>query len=102
MLMVGVLLASTMCVKAGVVFDTGNDYLSMCEDPRGQGHCSATAVGYADMLSVMGYFCADRNVKKGQMKDVVLKYVRDHPEKRQIAAASLAFSALTEAFPCKN
>ena len=37
---------------------------------------------------------------EGQVGDVVIKYLTDHPEQRRHAAAALVFSALKGAFPC--
>ena len=83
------------------VFDTGNDLLSMCDDKLGGSHCLGTAVGYADMLFWMKLICSTGTITKGQVIDIIKKYIRDNPAERHKAAAGLAYAALTKAFPCK-
>ncbi len=46
--------------------------------------------------------CIPENVTNGQVSDVVIKYLRDHPEERHILAAILVVKAMAEAFPCKS
>jgi hypothetical protein len=46
-------------------------------------------------------FEPDPDVKISQHVDVVLAYLRDHPEKRHLSAYYLTRSALTDAFPSK-
>lgn len=99
------LFASTSVrAAANMAFDTGNEFLSLCDDKNGgRPYCLGSAVGYADMLMWMGQICAPgRSFPKGQVIDVVIKYVRDHPGLRSKAAAELAHAALLEAFPCKK
>ena len=43
--------------------------------------------------------CPPDNVQLGQAVDVTVNYLRAHPEKRQVSAASMAIVALTKAFP---
>jgi hypothetical protein len=100
-LIVSALLASTIDVRAGQ-FDTGNDFLSLCANALLVGNCTGSAVGYTDMLNLLGLVCLNGNVTKGQVRDVIKKYMQDHPAERSHPAASLAYSALTEAFPCKK
>jgi hypothetical protein len=44
--------------------------------------------------------CASDNVTTGQLRDVAIKYLRNHPEKRHIAADTLVSLALQDAFLC--
>jgi hypothetical protein len=46
--------------------------------------------------------CLPDNAELGQAVDVTVNYLRNHPEKRQVSAASMAFVALTKAFPCNR
>ncbi len=41
-------------------------------------------------------------VTNGQVRDVVVKYLKDHPEERHFLASILAVKALSKAFPCKG
>jgi hypothetical protein len=92
--------AASVSAQASNVFDTGNELLSMCGSSQGRPYCLGTAAGYSDMLQTMGETCADKNVTRGQAADVVIRFLRDHPEVRNRSAPSLARSALKEAFPC--
>lgn len=49
------------------------------------------------------HFCfGDNNVTFGQIKDIVIRYLETHPEKRHIRAHSLVRFALLEDFACAN
>jgi len=41
------------------------------------------------------------NVTAGQVRDVAIKYLREHPERRHEPASSLLIEAFQEAFPIK-
>jgi len=64
----------------------------------------AYIVGIADALEgnvIDGWrACIPQSVTQGQAKDVALKWLRAHPEKRHFAAAGLVAYALSDAFPC--
>ena len=90
---------------------TGNSLLETC-----------SSVGKADELFCLGYIggvadvdglegatfperqrsCVPDNVSNGQLMDVVVKYLKEHPEERHMLAAILIVEALTKAFPCKR
>ena len=44
--------------------------------------------------------CVSEHVQLSQLKDIVLRWLNDHPEKSQSAASLLVFQALKEKFPC--
>jgi hypothetical protein len=44
--------------------------------------------------------CPPNGVTKGQLKDIVLRYLKGHPEKRHLQAASLVIASVGEAFHC--
>ena len=45
--------------------------------------------------------CISRNADTGQIVDLFKNYIRDHPERRHLLAASLAAEAIALAFPCR-
>ena len=48
------------------------------------------------------FFCLPiEGIKYTQAVRVVVKYLKEHPEKLHESAASLAIASLTEAFPCQ-
>ena len=44
--------------------------------------------------------CVSEHVQLSQLKDIVRRWLIDHPEKRHLAASLLVFQALKEKFPC--
>ena len=88
--------------RRAAVLDTGNRLHDMCED-RGswKTFCFGIIDGYTDMLSISGQICPANGVDVKQTRDIVIRHLRDHPEMRDKAGASLARAALMRAFPCK-
>jgi len=107
------LAASTPAVAA---FKTGNDSLQMCSSPdhTSQGVCLGYVIGVADSIEkpivyvgkVQGrnvYFpraCIRDGVTAGQIRDIALKWMADHPEHRDASADSIVMMSLLSAFPC--
>ena len=92
----------------------GNRLHSACEDEDyfSQGVCLGYIVGSVAMLADLQsadvfrpFFKADcvptEQVQTGQIRDVVKKYLREHPEERHFLGSVLVITALREAFPCK-
>jgi hypothetical protein len=103
-------------------FEDGNELFSRCEGYRTQSaspderlrfhYCHAYVKGVADSLAmfkaisegalgtkVIGY-CPPERTNSHQVTSVAANYLRDYPEKRHLAAASLVANALAEKFPC--
>ena len=47
------------------------------------------------------YFCIPGDVSRGQLIDIVLKYVEAHPERRHFGGATLIWIALVFEYPCQ-
>ncbi|MGX5842872.1 Rap1a/Tai family immunity protein [Mesorhizobium sp. ArgA1] len=45
-------------------------------------------------------FCPPQDVTGEQLFDVMCRYIDSHPQDRQVPASYLAFTALTDAWPC--
>lgn len=45
-------------------------------------------------------FCRPNNLERGQMVRVVLKYIRENPEKAHLPTSALIMGALSKAYPC--
>lgn len=89
-------------VPAFARFDGGNDLLRICEDPRGEMLCLGTVIGHYDMMEAWGFACGSApGVTKSQVKDIVVKYLRDNPSQRHQPAAFLSAEAITKAFSCR-
>ena len=93
-----------------VVFKNGNKLLSDCNESLGS-HSEAFCIGY-----IMGVYdaiqsndgtlngftnCSGDFVVNGQIRDVVVKWLKDNPQHRHNGASGLISHALQEAFPCQ-
>jgi hypothetical protein len=112
-----VLAAGLLCPASGFSqevtgFDSGNTLLEECT--RGGGgvpspYCSGYIHGASDAAQSTvralgkknGPFCLPRDASGSQIVDVVIKYLRDHPEERHYFAADEVTLALVAAFPCQ-
>lgn len=98
------LLVLAPLTPAMAYFDTGNALLAACQgsSPFEAGQCMGTIVGHYDMMMSQGYSCGNETLKnKQQLRDVVVKYLRESPAQRSDQAASLSFIAFMVAFDCK-
>ncbi len=86
----------------------GNDMKNFChsEAPNfSQGLCVGFAMAVAEIAGSQPIFdrqraCIPPGVKRGQLKDIMVKFLDDHPEQLHLTATSLAARAYEEAFPC--
>jgi hypothetical protein len=86
---------------------TGNDLLKDCtstdKDSADALHlyCTGIIMGYYEMLTALKAKCGDDSKKTaGQIKDVVLKYLKEHPAEHSEPAAGASAIAIIEAFHC--
>ncbi len=83
-------------------FETGNDLWTFCTD-KFPGHdflCLGMPAAYFDMMLATGYQCASVGLAREQVRDAVLKYLSDNPDKRNQPASQLALTSLKTAFQC--
>ena len=71
------------------------------------GLCSGYITGIVDMIEILRAsrdkdHCIPSRLEKGTLKDIVVKYLRDNPEKRTQSAAIVVNLAIYEAFPGCN
>ena len=82
----------------------GNDlFIHYCEQPKASHAywvCRGYIAGVADMLGYLGTICYPTGLIMDQSVDIVIAYLRDHPEKRQLPASDLVGASLKEKFPC--
>ncbi|HAD86585.1 MAG TPA: hypothetical protein DCG48_04415 [Rhodospirillaceae bacterium] len=94
-------------------FETGNSLYSDCEgEDFKKFKCFGYVVGAYDMHAFMAaaikrsggkqVICGPDGLTVGQMRDVVVKYLKDNPDKRHHPASILAFAAFADAWPCPN
>jgi hypothetical protein len=80
-------------------FFSGNDLYDKCTAQSVA--CPAYVAGMVDALVHDGTVCLPQtNVTARQLVDVVMAYLRAHPESRSYSAASIGDVAFTQAFPC--
>lgn len=98
---------------------TGNELLSLCSgwsggqiapaaDAYDSDECLGFIQGLTDSTQAMRYadrpsciFAMPEGGTYGQVIDIVMNYLRAHPESRQRSAANLAIAALKAVWPCK-
>jgi hypothetical protein len=104
------IIASPTHSKEVVVSDIhGNDLLRLCNSHDGTSEaefCSGFLIGIRDgvvlateLRSVKRIFEMPLEVKQEQLKDVVVKYLKEHPEEHHKPAGMLVIFALSHAFP---
>jgi Rap1a immunity proteins len=99
-------LVTLSTVHAAVYFNSGSDLYEACQlqdDPFARGVCTATISGAYDMMVALGYVCSGlpEGVTRNQLRDVVINYLRDHPETRNSPAVLNIALAMKAAFNCK-
>jgi hypothetical protein len=82
---------------AGTLFDTCINQ----NDKSKQSYCLGYVAGATDVLTGMHIICAGAHVGLDEIKDVIVKYLREHPAQRDMDADDLTSTALALAFPCK-
>ncbi|MFL5007489.1 MAG: Rap1a/Tai family immunity protein [Microvirga sp.] len=91
-------------------FVSGNELHSMCSEAASTNRGVADrTVGLGYVAGVFDYYkmiggktvCLPEHATAGQVRDVVCRYVREHPEERHETAAWSVRTALEEAFPCR-
>jgi hypothetical protein len=87
-------------------FTNGNQLLQDCTNQDSTLFCLDYTSAVADALdgnSVNGYdACIPTRVSAGQIKDIVVQYLRLNPAERHFAAAGLVADAISKAFPCRR
>src|SRR5262245_409828 len=82
---------------------TGADLLKLCQSSEGadrtlcSDHISDAMVGVTRKDC---YYHPSGDLRDQYTRDIVVKYLRSHPEKRAAAATEVVTSAFLESFPC--
>ena len=101
----------TMAEQAAGSFETGASLLSYCDSKPGfeQGVCSGFIVSVSDTHNTLANwrdlpkaFCIPAGVSRGQIREVFIKYAKEHPNKLHTSASSLVINAFIQAFHCGN
>jgi hypothetical protein len=85
-------------------FESGNELYQQCTAASGSPQnvfCGGYVTAVSDSLESQRLVCTPKGTTAGQIKDVIVNYLRDHPaETHHTTAYSLAELALMAAFPC--
>lgn len=110
-LLASLLAAASVCTTANAApgFKNGNSLFEDCQDEQSAA-CLEYVVGATDMLSLIQalrlkespLYCQPKGVTGAQVQSIVVRYLRDKPEQRHLAAASSVAMALIGAFPCPD
>jgi hypothetical protein len=102
LLISGLFMAAFASSPATAGFQSGNDLYGICKnaDVSAPWVCLGYAEGAFDAYSSWGMYCAPNGVEAGQVRDVLTRYLENHPENRQNAAAELSIRAFSQAWPC--
>jgi len=106
------LVAASSSVPAFAVsgFMTGNELYALCTATSGvtvwqdKARCSGYIVGVTDLMELDRHWlgakkdCLRPDVQAGQLTDVAVQALRNHPESRDSLAADLVLVAITTAF----
>ena len=93
---------------------TGRDFLELCSGSESwtEGYCTGYVTGAGELIDGLlleedlksaldgKAFCLPEGLRKGQVRDLVLDYLRAHPEIRHKQMTSITWAALIDAFPC--
>lgn len=105
----GVLIVSLTTPAASQSFWNGNELLEICTS-KSDDYCGGYIVGVFDSAlpvieegnSVHGFqFCAPLEVQQGQVRDIVVQWLRNNPGKRHYPAPAVVMLALSDTYPCR-
>jgi hypothetical protein len=104
-LVAAVLLLASLNIHAS--FISGNELKKDLEDDSGysKGYGFGFVIGVTDAIGILNYVClpsGQSGVRAGQIREVVLKYLRANPEMLHKPGADLVYLALVDVWPCKK
>lgn len=85
--------------------NSGNYFYAICKTDSD--FCLSYTAGLADGIYMQSLiskervlYCAPDEATRGQVRDIFLKYLKDHPETRNEPAPDLFYESMIAAFPC--
>ena len=109
--LIGVLSALVYAVPSYGQFLDGNRLFELCDEEAPdykQDVCLGYVMGVIDVLvshsdveieQRIG-LCAPKNVSAAQLRAIVVRYLKQHPDERHYAALNTVGAAVRDAFPC--
>ncbi|MFZ4382868.1 MAG: Rap1a/Tai family immunity protein, partial [Sandarakinorhabdus sp.] len=94
-------------------FQDGNKLYRVCTAEKGEASyfqdiafCTGYIAGVIDQIELSSEYtknssqaCTPENATQGQLRDILIKYLRNNPEKRNLAGSTLVVLSMLEAFP---
>ena len=105
-------LATAVPVPARAQFYTGNEIYGDCQASESDAayfqkwaRCTSYVTGAFDAILLARQLndkpdCTPDRLTVGQMRDVAVKYMREHPENRNMSAAAIVLLSIMDAWPC--
>jgi len=109
-ILLGLVFATPANAESNAVFVSGNALYADCSqtgdsvlDYQARAQCNGFIIGVADSLQVeraerQTEDCLPEKVNRGQVIDIVIKYLRENPALRHLGAANLSRNAIKDAF----
>jgi len=84
-------------------FETGRSLLGHCisENISAKSHCLGYILGVYDAMDTTRFFCTPSDITAGRLRDIVLAYLQQNPERWDFDAENLVTIALGKEFPCE-
>jgi hypothetical protein len=84
-------------------FETGRSLLGHCtsENIAAKSHCLGYIVGVYDALDTSRFFYTPEDISAGRLRDVVLAYLQQNPERWDFQAENVVAIALGKVYPCE-
>jgi hypothetical protein len=96
--------------SASEAFETGRTLLQKCGgDAASQSRCLSYIEGVADAMRLEQAYrrtffgarvCINQNILSREIKDIVVRWLKDHPDRQRYPASQLIAQAVFKAFPC--
>jgi hypothetical protein len=94
---------------------SGAEFLALCDqaDAWSDGYCAGYVAGAGEMLDGLllddevraafdgRIFCLPKDVTKGEVRDRVVGFLREHPDVAGSEMTSITWAVLIEAYPCE-
>ena len=58
------------------------------------------SLGVFNLIKEMGFICPPKNINSMQILDITYKYLKDHPEERNLKAETLIIKSTISIWPC--
>lgn len=102
-LLLAAIITIALSSPARAEFHTGNSLLSLCNSMEitDRFDCLGYTTGVSDAAQ-WRHFCPPEGITRGQIRDIIVAYLRQNPDVRHKTADILAAIALARVWPCQS